>query len=512
MKMMDSSTTVPEPVDRSRQADGPLMFTPPVPPPPPVPVTGTDSHCPTCRISVRMVGTRAPTACPFCSHTMERTSFALGEPTPEPAGEEDIGKVLSKYKKLHGIIVVFFSLLIVLLITMAIFFKWHNLDYYWYQPWINLYSITVGIFILSRFLLAAFYLAPRDVGYEPSVTVVVACRNEDDSIGKTIGRIYQEGYPHAKLEVVVVNDGSTDNTLEEMKLAQNRHPSLLVVDFEQNKGKRHGMAIGALLAKGEVLVYVDSDSFLMPGAIRKVVQGLADPTVAAVSGHTDVENVRTNTLTKMQDVRYFVSYRIMKAAESLFGAVSCCPGCFSAYRKVCVLNVLDKWLYQKFLGRYATFGDDRSLTNYLLRHYRILYDDEALATTIVPEKWLKYAKQQCRWKRSWVREMLYAGRFIWRKHPVAAVSWYAMTILPLLAPLVMFFALFWQPLSQGEWPGFYVAGVLVVTLLWSLYYLAKTGRPHWWTGFVFMITYVVFFSWQGYYALATMRKTTWGTR
>ncbi|OGV43340.1 MAG: hypothetical protein A2X46_06580 [Lentisphaerae bacterium GWF2_57_35] len=413
---------------------------------------------------------------------------------------------------MHGGLVLGFNALLVLLITLAIYFKLHNLDYYWYQPWINLYSLSVGVFILSRFILAAFYLAPRDVGFEPTVTVVVACRNEDDSIGKTIGRIYQEGYPHSKLEVVAVNDGSTDRTLDEMMKALDRHPSLVVVDFEKNKGKRHGMAIGALLAKGEMLVYVDSDSFLMPGAIRKVVQGLVDPTVAAVAGHTDVENVGTNALTKMQDVRYFVSYRVLKAAESLFGAVSCCPGCFSAYRKVCVLNVLDRWLYQKFLGHYATFGDDRSLTNYLLRDYRVLYDDEALATTIVPEKWGKYIRQQCRWKRSWVREMLYAGRFMWCKHPVAAVSWYAMTVLPMLAPLVMLRALVWGPIMEHYFPSFYVGGVLVVTLLWSLFYLEKTGRPHWWAGFVFTITYVLFFSWQGYYALATMRKTTWGTR
>ncbi|MBU1694357.1 MAG: glycosyltransferase [Verrucomicrobia bacterium] len=485
----------------------PALSTPDAPPP----RKGVIGRCAACELSIRVITHTPPTVCPFCRRRLQTEAFDPAPPTPEPPGVLN-GVVVHRYRKfprwLNRLLVTFSIIMLAIVVTMKI----RNLEYFWYQPWVNTYSICVGVFILSRFLLAAFYTAPADVGYEPTVCVAVACRNEEEAIEKTISRIYREGYPHAKLEVVVVNDGSTDRTLQDMIRAQERHPSLVIVDFIRNKGKRHGMAAGALLAKNDVLIYVDSDSFLMPGSIRKIVQGLADPTVAAVSGHTDVENVDVNMLTKMQDVRYFVSYRVMKAAESLFGCVSCCPGCFSAYRKACVLHVLDRWLHQKFLGVHATYGDDRSLTNYLLKDYQVLYDDEALATTIVPEHWHKYVVQQCRWKRSWVRELLFAGRFMWHKHPVAAISWYALTVLPLLAPLVMFRALVVFPLTTGHAPAFYIAGVLVVTLLWGLYYLERTGRPHWWTAFVFMITYVFFFSWQGYYGLATMRTTKWGTR
>lgn len=474
-------------------------------------IRGQHAHCSHCELSVRVIDSPLPAVCPFCHRSMEVKTFYPKDPTPEPPEVLEASTAQS-YRKASPHVVLALSILIILLLTGVVFLKVLNLNFFWYQPWINTYSIIVGIFILSRFILAAFYDAPPDVGYEPTVTVVVACMNEEGSIEKTIGRAYREGYPHEKLDVIVVNDGSTDNTLVEMYRAQERHPGLVVVDFEKNRGKRHGMAVGSLLARSEILVMVDSDSFLMQGAIRKVVQGLADPSVAAVSGHTDVENVHTNVLTKMQDCRYFVSYRVMKAAEGLFGAVSCCPGCFSAYRRVCVLHVLERWLYQKFLGSYATFGDDRSLTNFLLRDYKVLYDDEALATTIVPEKWKKYMVQQCRWKRSWVREMLFAGRFMWQKHPVASISWYAMTTLPVIAPLVMFRALFWNAIVDGHTPAFYLGGVAVVTLLWGLYYLEKTGRSQWWTAFVFMMTYIFFFSWQTYYSLLTMGKTTWGTR
>lgn len=450
--------------------------------------------------------------CPFCHRRMEREPYPLPAWTADPEEPSTETERKTDYRRLPPMAGVLLAVASIILLALAIYFKLYNLRYFWYQPFINLYSLTVGVFILSRFVVAAFYLPPRDVGYEPTVAVTIACRNEADCIYRTISRIYTVDYPREKMEVVVVNDGSTDNTLEEMLRAQGRHHSLIVVDFEENKGKRHGMAVGALLAKHEILVYVDSDSFLLPGAVRKVVQGLADPTVAAVSGHTDVENVAVNMLTKMQDVRYYVSYRVMKAAESLFDAVSCCPGCFSAYRKSLVLNVLDQWLNQRFLGRVATFGDDRSLTNFLLKDYRVLYDSEALATTIVPERWGKYIRQQCRWKRSWIREMCVAGRFLWRKHPAASISWYTMTILPLLAPLVMFNALVIGPIAAGRPATFYLGGVLLVTLMWGLYYFRHTGRKHWWTAFVLMMTYIFFFSWQGYYGMATIRETRWGTR
>ena len=473
---------------------------------------GVASTCATCEITIHTLATEPPGDCPFCHGGLGRATYTPPPPTDEVEGVTN-DSVVADMKRVSFGRVIALSIVGIVLLTLAANFKVSNLMYFWYQPWVNFYSITVGVFIVSRFLLAGFYRPPTDVGYEPTVTVCVACMNEEGSIEKTIGRAYNEGYPKEKLEVVVVNDGSTDNTLPEMMRAQARHPRTVVVDFHDNKGKRHGMAAGALMSAAEILVYVDSDSFLMPGAIRKVVQGLADPTVGAVSGHTDVENVYVNTLTRMQHVRYYVSYKVMKGAEHIFGAVSCCPGCFSAYRKAAVLPILHEWLHQWFLGNYATFGDDRSLTNYILREgQRVLYDDEAVATTIVPEKWTQYINQQCRWKRSWIREMLFAGRHMWRQHPIAAISWYAMTLLPLIAPLVMFHALILSPLMTQQPATFYIVGVLVVTLLWGLYFLEKTGRRYWWTIFVFMMTYALFFSWQGFYALITCYKTRWGTR
>ena len=112
----------------------------------------------------------------------------------------------------------------------------------------------------------------------------------------------------------------------------------------------------------------------------------------------------------MQAVRYFVAFRVCKAAESIFGAVTCCSGCFSAYRREAIMpGARAAGSTRRFLGRPATYGDDRSLTNYVLRDWKVRYEARALSHTIVPAHFRLFLRQQLRWKRSWTRESLIVG-------------------------------------------------------------------------------------------------------
>jgi len=474
--------------------------------------TATRSRCARCKLSVQVLDSSPPAVCPFCHDVLSHSTVEAPPPEKVEVEEDVEAHVRALYRKPPRWMVLGLGLIGTLILAVAVYFQIINIEHYYYAPIVNVYSFIVGLFIVSRFILASFYTPPPRVGFMPRVSVLVPCMNEEESIARSIARIYAEGYPDELREVICVNDGSTDNTLVEMYRAQAAFPKLVVVDFEENRGLCYGMACSSLLAHGEVMVFVDSDTFLMPGAVEKLVQGFVDPTVAGIAGHTDVENAKVNMLTKMQDVRYFFSYKIMKAAESVHGTVSCLPGCFSAYRRACVLHVLDDWMNEKIFGQRGNFGDDRSLTNLVLQDYQILYDDEALATTIAPEDWKVYVKQQARWMRSSIRGIIAGAKFLWRKHPVPALSWYLMMMLPIVEPFIMIQAMVLNPLRRGVVTGSYVFGVFAVTLIWSLYHLQKTGRGHWWAGFVFTTTYIFFFSWQIYYALITLATRSWGTR
>lgn len=479
----------------------------------------THCHCAACGVTVHVHRTPAPVACPYCQRPLERSEsdVPLAPAAELPSMEEARARMAKLYRRPPKWLAMAILTVAILMLATAVFMQLRSAENYFYQPLVSLYSLVAGIFVVSRFLIASMYVPPRDQGYEPTVTVLVPCMNEEGVIRQTIERIFGARYPNDKLEVVCVNDGSTDRTLEAMRAAQTRHPNLVVVDFQKNRGLSHAWAVGVLLGRGEFIVCVDSDTFIFPGSIQKLMQGFTDPTVGGISGHCDVENARTNLLTRMQDVRYFFSYKVMKAAESVSGTVSCLPGCFSAYRRVCVLHVLDEWLNAKVLGEYGTFGDDRSLTNCILRDYKILYDDRALATTIAPDRWGQYVRQQARWSRSYLREIVKVGRWMWRKHPMPALSWYAMMWMPIIEPVVILSALVVAPimvyLSGGGNLGFsYLLGVTAITAVWTLHYWERTGRRDWWTGFLYTASYMFFFSWQVYWALATLRGKKWGTR
>jgi len=198
----------------------------------------------------------------------------------------------------------------------------------------------------------------------------------------------------------------------------------------------------------------------------------------------------------------------------VFNVVMCCSGCFSAYRREAVMPRLEWWEQQTFLGRPSTFGDDRSLTNCVLRDWKVQYEARALSHTIVPDTFRQFMRQQLRWKRSWTRESVIAASFVWRKHPVAAVSAYVGMLLPVVAPVVAVHALVMLPAVGGGAPVLYIVGVYVMSVCYGLYFAARKPRYDclWVYGIIFCFFYLAFLLWQTYWAIITTRSASWGTR
>ena len=391
------------------------------------------------------------------------------------------------------------------------------------SPWLYGYSIMTALFLLTRYFFGLLYRpVPVDPDYTPSVTVVIPCFNEGTWIRQTIIKCVDQDYPTDKLEFIIVDDGSTDNSVEVIKQTlldlyaegaeydlQNR---VRVFFQKYNQGKREAMGIGIRNARTELIVFVDSDSFLQPDAIRCLVQPLRDPKTAGVTGRTDVANAYTNWLTKMQSVRYYISFRVMKSAEAYFDSVMCLSGPLSCYRLSVVREVFDKWINQMFMGQKATFGDDRSLTNYVVEHYRTYYQDTAICSTIVPNKQKQFLRQQMRWKRSWLRESLRACSFMWKKQPFMAVSFYLGVLVPLIAPIIVIYNLIYVPVVKHLFPGTFLMGLLMMALMMCFAQLFLRKSTLWSYGLVFCLYYEFLLLWQMPWAWLTFWVNDWGTR
>lgn len=398
--------------------------------------------------------------------------------------------------------------------------------YFKFNRWLYLYSIIAAMFLLTRYLFATFYRPVRiDPNYTPGVSIIIPCFEEEEWIQRTVHSCINQDYPVDKLEVIVVDDCSKDRSAErveeiiaKLKEADTGDHAYRVAErirfFRQsaNLGKRDAMARGAREAKHELLVFVDSDSFLDPFAVRNIVQPFKDKEMGGVSGRTDVANTYTNALTKMQAVRYSIAFRVMKAAEGYFDAATCLSGPLSCYRRDLVLKYMDSWLNQRFLGQKATFGDDRSMTNFILRHNRTTYQDSAVCMTIVPRSYKVFLRQQMRWKRSWLRESLIASRFMWKKEPFMALSFYMGVLVPIAAPVIVLYNLIYVPIMHRVFPTSFIVGMLMMSLLMSMAQLFIRRSTTWIYALWFCLYYEAVLLWQMPVAWVTFWKTTWGTR
>ena len=359
--------------------------------------------------------------------------------------------------------------------------------------------------------------APATPADAPRLTVVIPAYNEGAMVQKSIDSVAAASYPRDRLEIFVVDDGSRDDTWEHIQAAAARHPGLVTtVRFEKNRGKRAALECGFRQASGEVVVTIDSDSVIDAGTLLAMAGPFRNPCVGAVAGKVLVYNRTQGLIPRMLQVRYVLSFDFLRAAQSTYGTVYCCPGALAGYRVSAVSAVLEDWVDQKFLGARCTFGEDRALTNYILdRGYDSVYQQNAVVYTVVPMTYSKLCKMFLRWDRSYVREELRFLRIVWSRPLKARLIALADTLVTNLrypvayASLVLLFVLcLHDPFTFLR----LLLAMGLMTLLNMLYYLRS--ELSWDAVYGVLYTYYSSFAlfWVFPYAVLTVRAQSWMTR
>lgn len=226
----------------------------------------------------------------------------------------------------------------------------------------------------------------------PSVSVLIPAWNEEVGIVKTIQSVLDTNYPI--LQVVVINDGSTDGTHEQItRFMQGNErlregTSLAYLKLE-NGGKARAMNSGLMQATGEIVVTVDADSAMHPDAIAKLVRCFDDPEVGGVAGNVVVAN-RRKPIEWMQQMEYLYGF-FFKRADSLFNSVYIIGGAAAAYRR--------EVLQQVGGFDHSIITEDIEMsTRILSRGYKTRYAADAVIYTEGPSEWRGLCNQRLRWK------------------------------------------------------------------------------------------------------------------
>lgn len=361
------------------------------------------------------------------------------------------------------------------------------------------------------------FVAPEGAEW-PRVSVVIPAFNEGPMVERSIRSVARCDYPRDWLEIIVVDDGSRDDTFFHMQRLRREHPGLVrLVRFAGNKGKREALCAGFRAASGEILVTIDSDSEIEPRTIHEMVAPfLASADVGAVAGRVAVLN-RDTMISRMLEVQYALAFDFGRAAQSTYRCVACCPGALSAFRREAILPFLEEWANQTFLGRPVNHGEDQALTNIVLRQgYDTVYQRTAVVHTLAPVTYRQMSRMFVRWDRSYIVEGFSFARFMFTRYRERNRVLPAVTFLVSNLRLFLFFyGLVQLPfLFRAELTVLFHSAValFVGAAFTALYYLRVERSFRFLYGVLYAIYSLVLLQWILPWALVTVRDERWGTR
>ena len=277
----------------------------------------------------------------------------------------------------------------------------------------------------------------------PLQTVLIPAYNEGKVIAGAVRHILASDYPN--LEVIVIDDGSTDDTSEQVRthFAGDARVRLFRVP---NGGKAAGLNIGLKEARGHVVVALDADTHFEKDAISKLVRWFQDPAVGAVAGNAKVGN-RVNMITRWQALEYVTSQNLERRALAALGCITVVPGAIGAWKR----EALER------LGGFPqnTLAEDQDLTLLLLTAgYTVLYDSSAIGWTEAPDTVRGLIKQRFRWAFGTLQCLWKHRRITLRPRygtlGLVAIPqiWLFQFLLTAIAPLVDL-ALIWQIVTSS---------------------------------------------------------------
>jgi len=259
-------------------------------------------------------------------------------------------------------------------------------DYFMIYSGITLFLLFVFIlFIFTAIIISSFKKQPK-YKYEPNISILIPCYNEQKNIRKCLNAVYSSNYDKNKFEVIVIDDGSVDNTGKILKRYKKKNFSVIK---SKHIGKAPALNLGVKKAKYGFIITLDADTFVEKNAIKRLIAPFKNKNIGATNGSSVVRNSET-ILTDFQKIEYHSNNLIRKSFSDLFNTGIWFFGAFAAYRK----TVLKKINY--FKTHTMTEDMDISLEIYS-SGYKIQNVYNAIGSTFVQSSLDGFIKQRTRW-------------------------------------------------------------------------------------------------------------------
>ncbi|MCG1035179.1 glycosyltransferase [Polaribacter sargassicola] len=354
----------------------------------------------------------------------------------------------------------------------------------------------------------------------PTITVIVPAYNEGKQVWATLKSLAKSDYPKEKLQLLSIDDGSKDDTWYWMKEAKRiLGKQVTIMQQPKNMGKRHALYRGFHIGTGEVFVTVDSDSIVNEDTLRNLVSPLVtDKKCGAVAGNIQVLNNKKALLPKMLNVSFVMSFEFKRSAESTLNSVLCTPGALAAYKATAVFACLPEWIDQKFMGKASDIGEDRALTNMILKQgYSVLFQRNAFAYTNVPEDYKGLYKMFIRWGRSNVRENIAMSKFVFTNFREgnkfgSRLLFLTQSIKMIMAYPFLLFMLYFIITHPALFISSTLLSILIISSFPVFFYAKRYNIKEAFWAYSYSILYTFGLFWITPYAIATAGKSGWLTR
>lgn len=296
---------------------------------------------------------------------------------------------------------------------------WHSLDWETIMRWgwfivlfdiprfVILEGVTLLLSKIKRFETKDLWKEAREKLWKetPLVTVLVPGHNEGKHLYKLVASMQKQTYRN--LELIVVDDGSTDNTPIIGRSFERAGEVKLFLRAEERGGKASAANMGLRYCKGKYIIHLDADSSLREDAIEKIlIPFYRYKNVGAVGGNIAVRNENDSLTTTMQFIEYLSSISVSRIVLSHLGIYKIVSGAFGAFPKD-VLNRVGGWDIGPGLDGDITVKIRKTGKN-------IIFEEEAICNTHVPVTWKALTKQRLRWSRSLIRFRVRKHNDIWK--------------------------------------------------------------------------------------------------